>query len=137
PDQLTTPSPQLRDQMWQQYVSNPEFSRRFAGDPLVKEVLRFCTWQEILDLASRISQPNHQKLSWSSPPTPDPAPVRNCPVPAQSLLNKNRLLKDLERFLANLSTGGSALEIPATSSKFQGLSDALQVALGPLIIWLE
>jgi ATP-dependent helicase/nuclease subunit A len=137
PDQLTTPSPQLRDQMWQQYVSNPEFSRRFAGDPLVKEVLRFCTWQEILDLASRISQPNHQKLSWSSPPTPDPAPVRNCPVPAQSLLNKNLLLKDLERFLANLSTGGSALEIPATSSKFQGLSDALQVALGPLIIWLE
>jgi ATP-dependent exoDNAse (exonuclease V) beta subunit len=60
PDQLTTPSLQLRDQMWQRYISNPESSRRFAEDPLAKEVLRFCTWQDILDLAYRISQPNHQ-----------------------------------------------------------------------------
>jgi ATP-dependent helicase/nuclease subunit A len=137
PDQLTTPSLQLRDQMWQRYVSNPEFSRRFAEDPLVKEVLRFCTWQDILDLAARISQPNHQKPASSSPPMPDLMPVRDCPVPTQSLPNKNLLLKDLERFLANLSTGESAVEIPTTASKFQGLSDALQVALGPLIIWLE
>jgi ATP-dependent helicase/nuclease subunit A len=137
PDQLTTPSVQLRDQMWQQYVSNPEFSRRFAEDPLVKEVLRFCTWQEILDLASRISQPNHRKPASSSPPVPDLTLVRDCPVPTQTVPNKNLLLKDLERFVANLSTEESALEIPSTGSKFQGLGDALQVALGPLIIWLE
>jgi len=137
PDQLTTPSFQLRDQMWKQYVSNPEFSRRFAQDRLVKEVLRFCTWQDILDLASRISRPKHHWSSLSSPPIPDLTPVRNCVVVTKSLPYKERLLKDLERFLASLSGGESSLEVPATDSQAQGLSDALQAALGPLILWLE
>jgi ATP-dependent helicase/nuclease subunit A len=137
PDQLTTPSVQLRNQMWKQYVSNPEFSGRFAQDPLVKEVLRFCTWQDILDLASRISQPKHYWPSLSSPPIPDLAPIRNCAVVTKSLPYKKRLLKDLERFLASLSAGESSLEIPSTDSQAQGLSDAVQTVLGPLILWLE
>ncbi len=137
PDQLTTPSAQLRHQMWKQFVSNPEFSRRFAQDRLVKEVLRFCTWQDILDLASRISRPKHHWSSLSSPPIPDLTPVRNCVVVTKSLPYKERLLKDLERFLASLSGGESSLEVPATDSQAQGLSDALQAALGPLILWLE
>jgi ATP-dependent exoDNAse (exonuclease V) beta subunit len=137
PDQLTTPSVQLRDQMWKQYVSKPEFSRRFAQDELVKEVLRFCTWQDILDLASRISQPRRHRPGLSSPPIPDLTPVRNCLVVTKSLPYKERLLKDLERFMASLSAGESSLEIPTTDSQAQGLSDALQTALGPLIGWLE
>jgi superfamily I DNA/RNA helicase len=137
PDQLTTPSVQLRDQMWKQYVSNPEFSRRFAQDRLVKEVLRFCTWQDILDLASRVSRPKHHWPSLSPPPIPDLTPVRNCVVVAKSLPYKEKLLKDLERFLASMSAGESSLEIPTTDSQAQGLSGALQTALGPLIVWLE
>jgi ATP-dependent exoDNAse (exonuclease V) beta subunit len=137
PDQLITPSVQLRDQIWKQFVSNPEFSRRFAQDRLVREVLRFCTWQDILDLASRISQPRHHWRSLSSPPIPDLTPVRTCVVVAKSLPYKERLVKDLERFMASLSAGASSLEMPATDSQAQGLSDALQNALGPLILWLE
>jgi ATP-dependent helicase/nuclease subunit A len=137
PDQLTTPSVQLRDQMWKQYVSHPEFSRRFAQDRPVKEVLRFCTWQDILDLASRISQPKHYWPSLSSPPIPDLTPVRKCAVVPKSLPYKERLLKDLERFLASISAGESSLEIPTTDSQAQGLSGALQAALGPLLVWLE
>src|SRR5205823_4031632 len=98
-------------------------SRRFAHDELVKEVLRFCTWQDILDLASRISQPKHRRPALSSPPIPDLTPVRNCSVVTKSLPYKERLLKDLERFMASLSAGESSLEIPTTDSQAQGLSD--------------
>jgi ATP-dependent exoDNAse (exonuclease V) beta subunit len=98
PDQLTTPSDPVRKRLWQQYVGNLEFSRPFAEDTLVREVLRFCTWQDILDLAGQISQPISRRLSSSSPPIPDLTPVENCSVRQQCLSEKRRLLKDLERF---------------------------------------
>lgn len=137
PEQLTTPSDQQLNRLWWQYVSNPEFSRPFAEDPLVREVLRFCTWQDILDLARQISQPKSQRPSSSSPPVPDLAPVANCSVRTQSQLRKEQLLKELKRFRTGLIKGESTLVIPSTESKAEGLGDALRSALGPLIDWLE
>jgi ATP-dependent helicase/nuclease subunit A len=101
----------------------------------VREVVRFCTWQDILDLAVQISQPKPRRPALMAPPLPDLAPVENCSVRPQGLPQKKRLLADLDRFRADLLNGESPLAFPAAAS--QGLSDALGRALRPLIAWLE
>ena len=138
PEQLATPSNELLDRLWSQYIGNPDFSRLFAEDPIVREVLRFCTWQDILDLARQIARPNPALSPFlSPPPIPDLSPIVNCPVRPQSLRQKEQLLEDLEQFRIALITGESSLAIPTTGSKARGLGWALRSTLGPLITWLE
>jgi ATP-dependent helicase/nuclease subunit A len=53
PDQLTPPGVRARNQLWESFVANPALSVRFSDHPLVKELLRFCTWQDVLNIAQK------------------------------------------------------------------------------------
>ncbi|MBV9391377.1 MAG: UvrD-helicase domain-containing protein, partial [Verrucomicrobia bacterium] len=57
PERIVIPSARERELKWQRFSSDPELSMRFAQDPLVRQILRFCTWHELLDLAADVSQP--------------------------------------------------------------------------------
>ena len=137
PDEFTILTDPIRERLWLQFTGNPEFSRPFAEDPLVCEVLRFCLWQDLLDLAARISQPNARRPVAVSPPDIDITPVERCSVRKQVEQRKDQLLNDLDRFRARLANRESGLVIPEAKTDAQGLTEAFSVTIGPLVQWLE
>jgi ATP-dependent helicase/nuclease subunit A len=137
PDQLTAPGVRARRQVWEGFVNDSALSIRFADDPLVKELLRFCTWQDILGIAYQISNPGVQKPGSAHPPVLDLEPLRRCFVRPQSAPFRHELLRNLERFVADIAAGKTSLQIPATNSEAQGLTDAYEAVVGPLVSWLE
>src|SRR4029077_18045195 len=126
-----------RNQLWEAFVSNDGFSARFADDPLVKELLRFCTWQDILNIAQRISEPILREPESPNAPVPDLEPLRCCSVKSQSAPARDELLKNFERLVTDIAAGKTSLQIPFPDSKAEGLIRASQAVAGPLISWIE
>jgi ATP-dependent helicase/nuclease subunit A len=137
PEEFTILTDPIRERLWLQFTGNPEFSPPFGEDPLVCEVLRFCLWQDLLDLAARISQPNARRPVAVSPPDIDITPVERCSVRKQVEQRKEQLLNDLGRFRARLVKRESGLVIPEAKTDAQGLTEAFSVTIGPLVQWLE
>ena len=137
PDHIAPPAFRARNQLWEGFVSGPALSARFADDPLVNELLRFCTWQDILSLAQRISEPAIRDPVSPCAPNIDLKPLRRCSVRSQSAAARDELLQNFERFLADLAEGKRSLQIPALDSKAHGLTGAYDAVAGPLISWLE
>ncbi|HEX7195188.1 MAG TPA: UvrD-helicase domain-containing protein [Chthoniobacterales bacterium] len=137
PDQLTPPGARARNQLWEAFVSNDAFNVRFADDPLVKELLRFCTWQDILNIAQRIPEPILREPVSPSAPVLDLEPLRCCTVKSQSAPARDELLKNFERLIADIAAGKTSLQIPFPDSKAEGLIRAYQAVAGSLISWLE
>jgi ATP-dependent exoDNAse (exonuclease V) beta subunit len=137
PDEFTVLTDPIRDRLWLQFTGNPEFSRPFAENPLVREVLRFCIWQDLLDLAARISQPSVRRPVSASPPDIDLTPLEQCSVRKQVEQRKEQLLNDLSRFRAGVINGEPGLVIPEAKSDAQGLTEAFRAAIGPIVKWLE
>jgi len=137
PDQLVRPTEPVRDRPWLEFVDNPEFSRIFAENPLARELLRFCTWQDLLDLAAKISQPILRTVSSVSPPNLDLAPVEDCSVRKQSLKRKEEILSEFRKFKTRLENNQSGLVVPMARTQAQGLAEACSSVLGPLVAWLE
>jgi ATP-dependent exoDNAse (exonuclease V) beta subunit len=137
PDEFTALTEPIRDRLWLQFTGNPEFSRPFAEDPLVREVLRFCIWQDLLDLAGRISQPSAGRPLSASPPGVDLTPLERCSVRKQVEQRKEQLLNDLSRFRTRVINRESGLVIPEAKSDAQGLTEAFRASIGPIVKWLE
>ncbi len=137
PDRLITPTDPVRKRLWTEFVSNPEFSGAFTGNPLVSEILRFCTWQEILDLAAQISQPMLRPVLSVSAPSIDLAPIENCVVHTRSLKRKEQILSDFGKFKTHLEKNRSGLVVPNAHTKAGGLAEACSSVLEPLVTWLE
>ncbi len=137
PERIVIPSTRARELKWQRFSSDPELSLRFAKDPLVRQVLRFCTWQELLDLAANISQPAPARQIQALPPMPDLSAIIECSVHPASEDKRAELIRDLQTFLANISDEETLLHLPTTDSKSAALINALRQALSPLITWLE
>ena len=137
PDQLTPPGMRARDQLWESFVANPALSVRFSDDPLVKELLRFCTWQDVLNIARKISEPVVREPASPFPPALDLEPLRRCSVRPQSIAARDELLKNFERLVVDLADGKTSLQIPVVDSRAQGLTGAYDAVAGRLISWLE
>jgi len=137
PDQLTPPGVRVRSQLWEAFVSNAAFGVPFADDPLVKELLRFCTWQDILNIAQRIPEPILRKPGSPKPPVLDLEPLRCCSVKSQSAPARDELLENFKQFVADIAAGKTSLQIPLLDSRAEGLIRAYQAVAGPLITWLE
>jgi ATP-dependent exoDNAse (exonuclease V) beta subunit len=137
PDQLVRPTDPVRDRLWLEFVGDPEFSRMFAEHPLVSEILRFCTWQELLDLAAQISQPLSRTVSSGCPPPLDLAPLENCSVRKQSLQRKKEILAEFQKFKIRLEDNQFGLVVPTSGTEAQDLAEACSSVLGPLVTWLE
>jgi ATP-dependent helicase/nuclease subunit A len=137
PDQLTPPGVRARRQLWEGFVANPALSVRFSDDPLVKELLRFCTWQDILNIAQNISEPIVREPASPYSPALNLEPLRRCSVRPQSIAARDELLKNFERFVADIADGKTSLQIPVVDSKAQGLTGAYDAVAGRLINWLE
>jgi ATP-dependent helicase/nuclease subunit A len=137
PDQLTPPGVRVRNHLWEGFIGHPALSVRFVDDPLARELLRFCTWQDILNIAQKITQPMVREAGPVYPPVLDLEPLRRCFVRSQSAAARNELLKDFERFVADIAAGRTSLQIPVADSKAQGLTEAYDAVAGPLINWLE
>jgi len=137
PDRLTPPGACARNQLWEAFVCKAAFNVRFADDPLVKELLRFCTWQDVLNIAQRIIEPILCKPESPTPPALDLEPLRCCSVKSQSALARDELLKNFDRLIADIAAGKTSLQIPVPDSKAEGLIRAYQAVAGPLISWLE
>ena len=137
PDQLTPPGMRARNQLWESFVGNPALSVRFSDDPLVKELLRFCTWQDVLNIAQKISEPVVREPASPFPPALDLEPLRRCAVRPQSIAARDELLKNFERLIADIADGRTSLQIPVVDSRAQGLTEAYDAVAGRLISWLE
>jgi ATP-dependent helicase/nuclease subunit A len=137
PDQLVTPTNHVRSRLWIEFVSKPDFSRAFADEPRVREVLRFCTWQDLLDLAFQISQPKTCPPSAPFPLDLDLAALEKCAVHKQSLQRKEEILAEFQKFKSRFEIGQSGLVIPMGRTQAEGLAEACSSALGPIVAWLE
>jgi ATP-dependent helicase/nuclease subunit A len=137
PDEFATLTDPVRDRLWLQFTSSSEFSRPFAEDPLVRQVLRFCIWQDLLDLAAQISWPSVRRSVLYSPPDIDLSSVERCSVRKQVEQRKEQLLTELDRFRARMINGESGLVIPETKTDAQGLKEAFRVTISPIVKWLE
>ena len=137
PDELVTPTDQERARLWLEFVGNPEFSRTFAENPVVRELLRFCTWQELLDLAAQISQPIPRSVSSVLPSKFDLAPVEDCPVHRLSVKRKEAILAEFRKFKTRFENNQSGLVVPMARIAAEGLRGACSSVLAPLVAWLE
>ena len=137
PDQLAPPGLRARNQLWESFVANPALSVRFSDDRLLKELLRFCTWQDILNIAQKISEPIVREPAFPYPPVLDLEPLRRCFVRPQSIAARDELLKNFERLVADIADGKTSLQIPVVDSRAQGLTEAYDASAGALINWLE
>jgi ATP-dependent exoDNAse (exonuclease V) beta subunit len=132
------PSTRTREKLWDQFISDPDVSRRFSEDPLAQKVLVFCTWQELLDLAVQISRPKKEILVPDQPPLPNAAFLANCVVPGQSRAKQARLVQELENLIKHLRADtGAYLRIPTITSQSESLIGAWQSSVGPLVEWIE
>ncbi len=137
PDELVAPTDQERARLWLEFVGNPQFSRTFAENPVVRELLRFCTWQELLDLAAQISQPIPRSVSSVVPSKFDLAPVEDCPVHRLSMKRKEAILAEFRKFKTRFENNESGLVVPKARIAAEGLRVTCSSVLAPIVAWLE
>ncbi len=137
PPVLSVATERSDDALWAEFCHQEE-SRLDENDPFLRQLLRFCTWQEILDLARTFDPENvTRRPSRERPPVPDLTFLERCVVPGNSKSNRLSTIKRVERTVLALETAREFVPLPAPAGTSDSLLKAFDAAAGPLFAWVE
>jgi ATP-dependent exoDNAse (exonuclease V) beta subunit len=137
PADLSIAADQSDEAIWQEFCHRQQ-AVSDKDEPLLQQLLRFCTWQEVLDLA-RTFDAEHPVVrpSRETPPVPDISTLNQCVVPRNSQGNRKLTIEKAERTLTALATDDEFVPLPAASGSSKPLLEAFSSAMGPLYVWVE
>jgi ATP-dependent exoDNAse (exonuclease V) beta subunit len=135
PEELRLLDDEERHRAWQRFVTDSPDVLELAGNPVARQLLRFCTLEDLLRLARDFRPAPIRSVTAMDVRLPDIAAVEAMPVRANSLQTKERAIKALREFLAAMQQNDGYIELPAHDCI--PLSNRISEELRPTVEWLE